>query len=284
MAEPIPFKYGNKNSTNLPQITIKCTDVDGKENKEECPIFTNGAQNEVLIQTIKTIIVLGNRYDWKESGKEKLYYQNFGRALKGEPSKKWEGLIESVQNKTLDNLKNKVIELVKEIMGKDVHKGQIKYLVDTPQPTNLTTAEWCDRVAVINAGLVSLKKGAKAMTEEEVIKKVITVNLKPELTRDFILEKGDKATTLKEVKQILCRIDRANAHMKQATENLLKSKAKDSKGEKKEKGERTPRERGEREKWREHVSTQESQSCMEQMPKQPDFKEFLWQVIYRDPS
>ncbi len=96
MAEPIPFKYGNKNSTNLPQITIKCTDADGKENKEECPFFTNGTQNKVLIQMIKTNIVLGNRYDWKESGKEKLYYQNFGCALKGEPSKKWEGHIESV--------------------------------------------------------------------------------------------------------------------------------------------------------------------------------------------
>ncbi len=41
-----------------------------------------------------------------------------------------------------------------------------------------TTAEWHDRVAVINAGLVYLKKGAKAMNEEEVIKKIITVNLK----------------------------------------------------------------------------------------------------------
>ncbi len=66
MAEQIPFKYGNKNSTNLPQITIKCTDMDGNENKEECPIFANGTQNEVLIQLIKTIIVLGNRYDWKD--------------------------------------------------------------------------------------------------------------------------------------------------------------------------------------------------------------------------
>jgi hypothetical protein len=96
MAEPITFKYGNKNSNaNIPQISIKCTDADGKENKEVCPIFMNGTQNKVLIQTIETIIVLGNRYKWKD-GKEKLYYQNFGRALKGEPSKKWEGLIESV--------------------------------------------------------------------------------------------------------------------------------------------------------------------------------------------
>ena len=235
MAEQIPYKYvGNKNSTTIPQITIKCKDADGYKNKEECPIFTNGTQNEVLIQTIETIIVLGNRYDWKESGagKEKPYYQNFGRAMKGEPSKKWEGLIESIRTKTADNFKTKVVELVEEIMGEDVYKDQMKYLVDTPQPANFTTTEWCDRVAVINAGLVWLKKGAKPMSDKEVIEKVISVNLKPDLMRDFILEKGDKATTLKEVKQILRRIDPANAHMKQATEKLSKIKVKEGKEEK----------------------------------------------------
>jgi hypothetical protein len=70
MAESIPYKYGSKSSNvNAPQISIKCTDADGKENKEECPIFTNGTQNKVLIQMIETIIVLGNRYNWK-TGKE----------------------------------------------------------------------------------------------------------------------------------------------------------------------------------------------------------------------
>ena len=51
----------------IPQITIKCKDADGYKNKDE----------------------VDNCYDWKESGagKEKLYYQNFGCALKGEPSK-----------------------------------------------------------------------------------------------------------------------------------------------------------------------------------------------------
>ncbi len=117
-------------------------------------------------------------------------------------------------------------------MGKDVYKVQIKYLTETPQPTNLATTEWCDRVAVINAGLEFLKNGAKPMSEEEVVDKVITANLKPELMQDFILKKGNKASTLKEVKQILRRIDRANEHMKQATEKLLKSKPKEKKEKK----------------------------------------------------
>jgi hypothetical protein len=122
-------------------------------------------------------------------------------------------------------------------MGEDVHKDQIKYLPDTPKPTNFTTMEFSDRIAVINSSLVCLKKRGKAMTEEEVIERVISVNLKPNLMQNFILYKGDKGTTLKEVKQILCRIDCENAHTKQATEKLLKIKAKDNKGEReREKG------------------------------------------------
>jgi hypothetical protein len=68
----IPLKYG-KTPTDPLQITTKCNDVDGKENKEECPVFTNRTPNEILIQTIETIIVFGNCYDWKEEEKEKLY-------------------------------------------------------------------------------------------------------------------------------------------------------------------------------------------------------------------
>jgi hypothetical protein len=74
--------------------------------------------------------------------------------------------------------------------------------------------------------------------------RVISVNLKPNLMRDFILYNRDKVTTLKEVKQILHRIDHANAHTKQASEKLLKIKAKDNKGEK----EKEKRELMEREK------------------------------------
>ena len=48
IAESIPFKYENKNSTNLSQITIKCTDADGKENKEDYLIFENGTHERIF--------------------------------------------------------------------------------------------------------------------------------------------------------------------------------------------------------------------------------------------
>ncbi len=72
-------------------------------------------------------------------------------------------------------------------MGKDVHTDQVKYLVDTRQPTNLSTTEWCDRVAVISVELIYLKQGAKMMSKEDIIGKAIMVNLKSELMRDFIM-------------------------------------------------------------------------------------------------
>ncbi len=92
--------------------------------------------------------------------------------MKGETSKKWESLIDNVRTKTFENFKKTVIELIEEIMGEDVYKDQVKYLVDTPQPTNLLTTEWCDSVAVINAGLIWLKKGSNAMPEEDLVEKV----------------------------------------------------------------------------------------------------------------
>ena len=49
MAEPIPFKYGNKNSNaNIPQFSIKNTDADGKENKEDYLIFENGTHERIF--------------------------------------------------------------------------------------------------------------------------------------------------------------------------------------------------------------------------------------------
>ena len=49
------------------------------------------------------------------------------------------------------------------------------------------------------------------------------------------MEKGDKVIKIKEVKQILSRINCANAHTKQATEKYLKSKPNYSKCNEKEK-------------------------------------------------
>ncbi len=49
MAEPISFKYGNKNSNaNIPQFSIKNTDADGKENKEDYLIFENGTHERIF--------------------------------------------------------------------------------------------------------------------------------------------------------------------------------------------------------------------------------------------
>jgi Mg/Co/Ni transporter MgtE len=52
----IPFKYC-QTPTEFPQITIKFDDADGKENKEECRILTNGTPSEILIETVETSLL-----------------------------------------------------------------------------------------------------------------------------------------------------------------------------------------------------------------------------------
>ena len=93
---------------DAPTISTKCMDADEKENKELIPIFGNNSPDEVLLLTIENIFMLKDRYDWKEA-KIKLMFQHFGRALKGEPLRKWTRLTNSQRTFTADAFKNKYV-------------------------------------------------------------------------------------------------------------------------------------------------------------------------------
>jgi hypothetical protein len=89
---------------------------------------------------------------------------------------------------------------------------------------------------------------------------------------------GDKATMLKEVKQILHRIDHANAHMKKTTVTFLKASQKTAKVRRKRKNPKRERKEvptcvGSRTTIMHGVSAQKNY-----------FNEFLWQIVHRDPS
>ena len=90
---------------DAPTISTKCMDADEKENKELIPIFGNNSPDEVLLLTIENIFMLKDRYDWKEA-KIKLMFQHFGRALKGEPLRKWTRLTNSQRTFTADAFRN----------------------------------------------------------------------------------------------------------------------------------------------------------------------------------
>ena len=61
----IPIKYQVERGVENPKVmSIKCTDTDDNENKEECPIFTNGSPLEILIQIADTILSLEDTYGW----------------------------------------------------------------------------------------------------------------------------------------------------------------------------------------------------------------------------
>ena len=61
----IPLKYKIEDEVaDASQITIKCTNADRKENKEECPVFTNGSPSELAILAFQTLIELDETYEW----------------------------------------------------------------------------------------------------------------------------------------------------------------------------------------------------------------------------
>ena len=94
----IPLKYKVEEGVDKAStISIKCTNVDNKENKEECVTFGNGSPPELLIQVIETIVTLSDRYEWcvEANNKAKLLFQHFRHALKGEPLRRWNKLTKS---------------------------------------------------------------------------------------------------------------------------------------------------------------------------------------------
>ena len=69
-------------------ISIKSTDADGNENKGEVPIFGYNAPDKLLLNSFGDILALNKRYSWMDDEKGKLLFQNFGRAMQGEPLQK----------------------------------------------------------------------------------------------------------------------------------------------------------------------------------------------------
>ena len=78
-------------------IKVSCEDADGNICKEELPIITDTSPKETLVQLLKEILSMQERFEWfnadgdgnnNADNKKKLIFQHFGRALKGMPQRK----------------------------------------------------------------------------------------------------------------------------------------------------------------------------------------------------
>ena len=245
----IPIKYQVERGVENPKVmSIKCTDADDNENKEECPIFTNDSPLEILIQIADTILSLEDTYGWCENEKGKMMFQHLGRALRGEPQRKWKRITKNARTFTVLAFLDKWYELTEEIMGPDAYDDQLEYLTDTRQPRDMALMMWIDRVEVANQALGLLKKGESEMADNILIKKIIAKNLGPAYQKDFIMQDKDKKTKLKDAKSILRKIERAVSFEKKGemTEKKLESRLKqlqlkNKKGEEDQKGGATPK-------------------------------------------
>jgi hypothetical protein len=163
-----------------------------------------------------------------DNEKGKLLFQHFGRAMKGEPLRKWSKLTKNQRVYTLLAFKEKFSDLIEDLFGEDVYDDQLEYLCDESMPTSMKSSEWIDRIKVINAALPSLTKGGKEMTERELVRKVVTANIPESWKRDFTLQGGDKLKTLKDAKKALMKIERAYGFEPRTSRKKARTKTSDN--------------------------------------------------------
>ena len=90
-------------------------------------------------------------------------------------------------------------------MGEKIVKHQLKYLIYTKMPRDMTAKEWIRRARAINSLIPHMAMGAQGLTDEELRDEVIEPNLpsylqhKMELLTyqtDNLNDMGDKLSTL----------------------------------------------------------------------------------------
>ena len=102
------------------------------------------------------------------------------RCLKGSAKNSCSRVVAGVNNGVIDT--NEVLKLVIEettsaILGLNAHDNQIEYLRTAKKPRKLSVEQWMRRIQNINLHLVNMEKGAKLLTDRELIKEVIIPNL-----------------------------------------------------------------------------------------------------------
>ena len=96
--EDAPMCFDIKESvTDCKIITVSCSDTDGNVCIEELPVFTKNSPSKSLIQLLKEVLIMQERFEWLVEGsvndddankKKTLIFQHFRRPLKGLPQRK----------------------------------------------------------------------------------------------------------------------------------------------------------------------------------------------------
>jgi hypothetical protein len=122
-----------------------------------------------------------------ENPKGTLLFQQFGRAMKGEPLQKWSKLTKNQRAFTLLAFEDIIYDLIDDIFGEDVYDDQLEFLCDKKMPSNIKSSERVGRIEVINPVLSSLAKDGKETTERELARKVVSRNIPESWRWEFTL-------------------------------------------------------------------------------------------------
>ena len=94
---PLKYKMEEGVADNTACIQIKCTDADGKEIKEDAPIFPAGGKDKQFLISVEAIMTIAQQYNWEGDNKGKLIFQHFERTIKDAPTQHaWAAILNAV--------------------------------------------------------------------------------------------------------------------------------------------------------------------------------------------
>ena len=205
----IPISYESSFLEKEKKVAQKFT-KDGEEIRVSLYEFSNDGEQsaELLLALIQNFDNMVTTYDLFNTLSVTKVIDRFRRCLSGTALQDWDLIRQAAPNNTQANFLNCKFSLIEEVMDIDVAEDTINYLKRTKKPRDLCVKKWIKRMRLINSYVPQMENGAVLLTEQELIKECIRPNYPRKWQKDFEMYGGKEKVTVKEVTQVLQRIEK----------------------------------------------------------------------------
>ena len=129
-------------------------------------------------------------------------YESFHDCIKGDAWNTWVGIIQDTPlPRSQDSWQAQLELFVEEKLPEEPAQKQLNYVKNTCKPKRFTSRQWVQRVKHINSLLLVM--GKDRLSEEEIVKDIITQNLPEPWMKLFKLSGGHRLRKFKQALDIL---------------------------------------------------------------------------------
>jgi len=214
----------------VPKTIFKLSTDNEEHIKLKIPQYCD-SDDEIYLRTINQFTGMVKDYDLhaNENGGTRGVYRKFRRCLDGDALETFD----EISRDDLDNPNNNLDEddfnlhlltLSEAILGEHAFENEVEYLRNTKKPKGMPSYKWIRRIKNINANLERMSGNATKMTENELVKYVISPNI-PVVWKSKWTMAGGARQDLAEATKTLSNIEQA-LDAEDLNEKLIKKEEK----------------------------------------------------------